>query len=186
MTNIFTYITSLYCLDYLLCFFVLNFLKVHFIYEFSWNSISWIYTYHPSFYPLFVEDFNSLGVMVSFPSFHPPSFQVFKFFYFLCSHFIRCLSQTHTFQNFHFVWPAYHPIFNFPIFHLILSIVFPKLNFPKCSIFPNPCTIIYYPFLQLSTSSTYISTKIYFPNQLYFHPFLNFLNFFHPYIIQQT
>jgi hypothetical protein len=59
-----------------------------------------------------------------------------------------------------------------------LSIVFPKLNFPKCSIFPNPCTIIHYPFLQLSTSSTYISTKIYFPNQLYFHPYKNFSTFF--------
>ncbi len=81
------------------------------------------------------QGFQFSWVMASFPSFHPHSFQVFKFFYFLCSHFICCRGQTHMFQNFHFVWPTYHPIFNFLIFHLILSIVFPKLNFLKCSIF---------------------------------------------------
>jgi hypothetical protein len=36
------------------------------------------------------QRFQFSWVMASFPSFHPPSLQVFKFFYFLCSHFIHC------------------------------------------------------------------------------------------------
>jgi hypothetical protein len=53
--------------------------------------------------------------------------------------------------------PIYHPMFYFPLFHFISSIVFPRFNISQFSIFPNPHIIHYLSNSQLLTPN--ISTK---------------------------
>lgn len=62
-----------------------------------------------------------------------------------------------TVQSYPSPLPIYHPMFYFPLFHFISSIVFPTFNISQFSIFPNPYIIHYLSNSQLLTPN--MSTK---------------------------
>jgi hypothetical protein len=111
----------------------------------------------PSFHLLSTLKFNFPSSYLFKPSFH--SFLILKFSYpIFAQPLVHLLSPLDsTVQSYPSPLPIYHPMFYFPFFHFISSIVFPRFNIFQFSIFPNPRIIHYLSNSQLLTPN--MSTK---------------------------